>query len=274
MHDSDCVSFLQWALPQMGFRWSGFRKVRRQVCRRIARRMRELELADLAAYRRHLDSHPEEWSRLDSLCRVTISRFCRDRGVFQALGGTVLPALAERARSRGEDCLRVWSAGCGAGEELYSIALVWRRAVPEVVSTLELELIGTDTDDHQLERARQAVYPESCLRELPEGWLDDSFNREPAGEWRVGSQYLLNVHLARQDIRRESPSGLFHLILCRNLVFTYFDDKSQGQVLTRLFSKLEPGGALVLGSHEKLPKGEWGLLPWDDAGSIFRKIPD
>jgi chemotaxis protein methyltransferase CheR len=115
---------------------------------------------------------------------------------------------------------------------------------------------------------------QSCLRELPEGWLDDSFNREPAGEWRVGSQYLLNVHLARQDIRRESPSGLFHLILCRNLVFTYFDDKSQGQVLTRLFSKLEPGGALVLGSHEKLPTGEWGLLPWDDAGSIFRKISD
>ena len=182
MHDSDCVSFLQWALPQMGFRWPGFRKVRRQVCRRISRRMRELELSDLAAYRSHLDSHPEEWSRLDGLCRVTISRFYRDRGVFEALGRTVLPALAEVAKTLGDDRLRVWSAGCGAGEELYSVALVCSWALPDIDSTLELELVGTDTDEHQLERARRAIYPESCLRELPPELIGESFIHEPSGE--------------------------------------------------------------------------------------------
>lgn len=256
----------------MGFRWPGFRKVRRQVCRRIARRLRELDLADLEAYRRHLASHPAEWSCLDGLCRVTISRFYRDRGVFQALGRAVLPALAERARSRGEDRIRVWSAGCGAGEELYSVALVWSQAAADIDSTPELELVGTDTDEHQLERARQAVYPESCLRELPEGWVGESFTREPSGELRLGSDYRRSVRLARQDIRHESPPGLFHLILCRNLAFTYFDDRSQSQVLTHLFSKLVAGGALVLGSHETLPAGDWGLAPWDDAGCILRKI--
>ena len=274
MHDSDCVSFLQWALPQMGFRWPGFRKVRRQVCRRVASRLQELDLADLEAYRLRLESHPEEWTHLDGLCRITISRFCRDRGVFAALGSSVLPSLAERARSRGEERLRLWSAGCGAGEELYSVALVWHRAVPDVDPTLELELVGTDTDEHQLERARQAVYPESCLRELPEEWVGDSFTREPSGELRLGADYRRTVHLARQDIRHEFPSGLFHLILCRNLVFTYFDDRSQAQVLTHLISKLVPGGALVLGSHEALPAGEWGLVPWEDAGGILRKISD
>ncbi|MEE9561760.1 MAG: CheR family methyltransferase [Thermoanaerobaculia bacterium] len=272
MSDRDCVRFLHWALPRMGFRWPGFRKVRRQVCRRIARRLHELELADLEAYRRHLESHPAEWSRLDRLCRVTISRFCRDRGVFEALGRTVLPALAERSQSRGEDRVRVWSAGCGAGEELYSVALVWRQAATDVDTSLELELVGTDTDEHQLERARQAVYPESCLRELPEGWVGDSFTREPSGELRLGSDYRRSVRLTRQDLRHEAPPGLFHLILCRNLAFTYFDHQFQGQVLTRLFSKLVPGGALVLGSHETLPAGDWGLVPWDDAGCILQKI--
>ena len=51
MKDADCVLFLQWALPQIGLRWPGFRKVRGQVCKRVARRVRELGLPDLLAYR-------------------------------------------------------------------------------------------------------------------------------------------------------------------------------------------------------------------------------
>jgi chemotaxis protein methyltransferase CheR len=69
------VDFLQWALPRLGLRWAGFRKVRRQVCRRLRRRLGELELADLDAYREHLEAHPEEWTVLDALIPITISRF-------------------------------------------------------------------------------------------------------------------------------------------------------------------------------------------------------
>jgi hypothetical protein len=65
--DQRCVEFLQWALPRLGLRWSGFRKVRRQVCRRVRRRLDELELADLDTYRAHLEAHPEEWALFDSL---------------------------------------------------------------------------------------------------------------------------------------------------------------------------------------------------------------
>jgi chemotaxis protein methyltransferase CheR len=92
--DQECVEFLQWALPRMQMRWSGFRKVRRQVCRRIQRRMQVLE-KDVQGYREFLEAEPEEWDVLDALCRITISRFYRDRAVFAYLQTTVLPALAE-----------------------------------------------------------------------------------------------------------------------------------------------------------------------------------
>jgi len=82
MTDLECILFLQWALPRLRLRWARFRKVRRQVCKRISSRMRELELPDTAAYRSFLEAHPAEWPLLDSLCRVTISRFCRDCAVF------------------------------------------------------------------------------------------------------------------------------------------------------------------------------------------------
>ena len=79
MKNSKCVHFLQWSLPQLHLRWSGFRKVRRQVCKRIQRRLQELELCDISAYQSYLETYPAEWLVLDAYCRITISRFYRDQ---------------------------------------------------------------------------------------------------------------------------------------------------------------------------------------------------
>jgi chemotaxis protein methyltransferase CheR len=100
LSDRQCVEFLQWALPRLGMRWEGFRRVRRQVCRRLRRRLSELGLPDLVAYRVHLEHHPEEWCALDGLVDITISRFNRDRGMFAFLTADVIPALAAGRRDR------------------------------------------------------------------------------------------------------------------------------------------------------------------------------
>jgi len=75
MTDRECIAFLQWALLRMRMRWAGFRRVRAQVLKRISRRIEALSLPGADAYRTYLDSHPDEWAVLASLCRVTISRF-------------------------------------------------------------------------------------------------------------------------------------------------------------------------------------------------------
>src|SRR5262249_33755531 len=119
--DAACVEFLQWVAPRLHLRWAGFRNVRGQVCKRLHRRIRELALPDLDAYRAYLDTHAEEWPAVDALCRVTISRFRRDRGVFDALEHDILPALAAR-----EPEVRCWSIGCASGEEPYTLAILTR----------------------------------------------------------------------------------------------------------------------------------------------------
>jgi chemotaxis protein methyltransferase CheR len=102
MTDRECVEFLQWALPRLGLRWPGFRKVRGQVHKRIARRMSELSLTRLSEYRDYLETHSNEWELLDGLSRISISRFYRDRDVFNRLRDEILPDLARTARCRGE----------------------------------------------------------------------------------------------------------------------------------------------------------------------------
>jgi len=95
MKDAQCVAFLQQTLPRLGMRWAGYRKVRRQVCKRIDRRLHALGLADIESYAGYLETHPEEWESLDAFCRISISRFCRDRGSFDRLAQEVLPRLAQ-----------------------------------------------------------------------------------------------------------------------------------------------------------------------------------
>ncbi len=121
MKDTDCVAFLQWALPRMHLRWPGFRKVRRQVCRRIQQRLQTLGLCDLRAYRDYLERHTEEWSVLDRMTPITISSFYRDKAVWDFLWHEVLEHLAV-----GESGLRAWSIGCASGEEPCTLMLAWR----------------------------------------------------------------------------------------------------------------------------------------------------
>jgi chemotaxis protein methyltransferase CheR len=273
VNDAECVLFLQWALPRLGLRWQGFRKVRRQVCRRIGSRLEHLGLADVAAYRAFLETHAEEWAELDGLCHVTISRFYRDRGVFAFLEQEALPALARNAVERGDAAVRAWSAGCASGEEPYSLALLWELVLAEKLPGVGLTILATDVDEPVLARARVACYPESSLRELPERWRARGFV-ERAGLHCLRDDVKRRVRVARHDVRTPAPDGPFDLILCRNLAFTYFDEVLQRRVCSLLAAALVPGGALVLGRHETLPAEAEELEPWRRQQGVYRRIAD
>lgn len=250
MRDTDCVDFLQWALPRLELRWAGFRKVRRQVCRRVARRLAELGLADAPAYRAYLEANPEEWSRLDGLCWITISRFWRDGAVFESLRDDVLPTLGPSVRA--------WSAGCVSGEEPYSLVLAAADA------GVTVRVLATDVDARLLERARHARYPESSLRDLPVALRSRAFQ-----DGSLRRSYRRPVEFRLRDLREGPPDGTFDLVLCRNLVFTYFAESRQAEVGARLVRSLRPGGALVLGTHEEPASDE--VEPWPNARCIWRK---
>jgi chemotaxis protein methyltransferase CheR len=253
MKDSLCVEFLQWALPQLRMRWPGFRKVRKQVCKRVDRRLRELGLADVQAYREYLTAQPAEWPVLDAFCRISISRLYRDRGVYDYLRDVVLPGLAAAALAGGQQALRCWSAGCASGEEVYTLRIVWQLAVQPKFPDVGLQLVATDSDEEMLVRARRGCYRTSSLKDFPKAWLPLAF-AESEGEYCVKSEFRDRIDFLLQDIRQEMPDGPFSLVLCRHVVFTYFDEALQKEVLGRILDRLLPGGFLVAGKQEPLPE--------------------
>jgi chemotaxis protein methyltransferase CheR len=270
MTDAECVAFLQWALPRLRLRWPGFRRVRGQVRKRIVRRIARLELADLDAYRTRLERDPDEWRVLDGLCRITISRFYRDRALFERLRRGVLPDLARRAAETGRPP-RCWSVGCASGEEPYSVSLAWRLGLPGGAPRSELEVLGTDEDETLLDRARNGAYPAGTLKDLPAGWRELAFT--PVGDrYRLRDTFRAGVAFRRQDVRRTLPEGPFHLVLGRNLVFTYFEERLQLEVLERIAGRMEDRAVLGLGAHERLPPGAetLGLRPMEGRARLYR----
>jgi chemotaxis protein methyltransferase CheR len=271
MNDADCVAFLQWALPRMRLAWPGFRKVRRTVCKRADRRYRELGFNDITAYRTHLEATPSEWEELRALCSIPISRFYRDRVVFESLEHAVLPELATAAIQRGDPTLECWSAGCASGEEPYTLSILWQlRLAARYSSRLQLRVLATDIDPALLGRAVAACYRASVLKELPVSWREQAFEQR-AGEYCVRDAFLAAVRFAHQDICATMPDQYFDLILCRNVVFTYFALELQDELARQLIKRLRPGGALVLGLHESVPQGISGVVPWPSARVVFRR---
>ena len=270
MTDRECVRLLQRLLPRLRLRWAGFRKVRGQVCKRIAQRIGGLGLSGVAAYEAYLEDHPGEWATLDNCCRITISRFYRDQGVFRLLEQLLLPELARTALLRGASALNCWCAGCASGEEPYSLAILWILRLQERFPKLRFNLIATDADEAILHRAQQGVYQASSLKELPPEFLTDAFARAEGG-YRLKSPYGEAVQFLRHDLRHGTPGGPFDLILCRNCAFTYFEESLQREVLEAIWKAMLPGGLLIIGIHENLPPEAEGFVPWGQRSGIFRK---
>jgi chemotaxis methyl-accepting protein methylase len=111
MDDHQFRKLLDW----FGYSWAGYRKVRKGVKKRIARHMQELQCPAMDAYLELLASDGDALEQCRLRMTVSISRFFRDRQLWQGLQDRILPELLGAPR----DFLRVWSAGCACGEEPY-----------------------------------------------------------------------------------------------------------------------------------------------------------
>jgi len=230
-----------------------------------------LGLADTQAYREYLSSQPAEWAVLDGFCRITISRFFRDRKVYETLGDEVLPELARQCATAGDSVIDVWSAACGAGEEPFSIAILNRHSEDPDLRQASIRILASDSDEHQLDRARTAIYPVGCTKDLPSELRDAAFEPLENDQLQLKGQFCEDVDFVLQDLRHDTPEGPFHLILWRNVAFTYFVEETQRETLARLHERLRPGGYLVIGAHEELPAGEFPFETLPQCPPILKK---
>ncbi len=222
----------------------------------------------------HVKFHPEreaERARLVPHLTNNESYFCRERGTLDVLRADVLPALRERLGPAGE--LRVLSAACAAGEEVYTLAVVVRES--GLFAPGRVRITGVDLDPCALERARAATYGPHAFRGTGPEFRDRWFRPAGEGRWEVRPELREGVELRSANLADPSWSAPLppqHVVLCRN-VLIYFGEDAMRRASEGLYGATAPGGYLFLGHAETLRRVPTPFRVERRPGAIFYHRP-
>ena len=205
-----------------------------------------------------------ELGELLEAVRVGESRLFRHRPQIDVLLEVVVPAL----RARGRRAVRVWSAGCAAGEEPYTLAMVLSRALPEHAITI----IATDVSADALAVAATASYPRAVLQHVPEAYRDLLI---ADGEVvHIAPRVAAMVQLERANLLDGAAPRGCDVVWCRN-VLIYFTADARRRVIDRLVGATVPGGFVFVGYSESLRDvAELEGMRANDAVYYVRREPD
>lgn len=182
------------------------------------------------------------------------SYFFRDTEQLDLLRDELLPELVARKREAGERSLRVWSAGCSNGQEIYSIAMLLEELLPDHAAWV-LHLLGTDINTEVLANAVRGRFSEWSFRTTPAAMKARYFTPTEAGGHELAARIRARAKFAYLNLTADAfPSILtetsaLDLILCRN-VFIYLEPEAAAGVMRRFAECLVPGGLLLLGPSD------------------------
>ncbi|HMQ51704.1 MAG TPA: chemotaxis protein CheB [Anaerolineae bacterium] len=218
------------------------------IGRRIERRMNVNQIDYIGDYVRYLQQNPTEVETLFRELLIGVTRFFRDQEAFTALEQKVVPRLFYNRPP--SEPIRVWVPGCATGEEAFSIAILLREHMERLSQSFEVQIFATDIDDHAIEKARNAVYPDGIAADITPERLGRFFVKE-GSSYQVSKPIRDLVIFAVQSVIKDPPFSRIDLISCRNLLI-YLGQELQKQVFQLFFYSLKPGGFLFLGNSETL----------------------
>jgi two-component system, chemotaxis family, CheB/CheR fusion protein len=216
------------------------------VTRRIERRVTLTNQIDLGSYARALAADPDELNALYKDLLIGVTRFFRDPEAFDCLQSKVVPSILTRVPPHEE--IRVWSAACATGEEVYSLAILFHEQLEAAQRPLNVRIFATDVHRTSLDFASAGVYEEEALSDVTAARRERYFVKD-GNRYRVSKELRQMVVFAQHNLISDAPFTRVDLITCRNLLI-YFQPMVQRKVLSLLHFGLKTGAALLLGPSE------------------------
>lgn len=180
---------------------------------------------------------------------INVSEFWRNPNRWDVLRHTILPELA-RNNSR----LKLWSAACSTGEEPYSLAMI----LAEAGMLRQTQLHATDLDDGALQRAKDGIYMERSLKEVPPHFVERYFTRQ-GDFYHIKPELMQSIQFKKQNLLEDPFESQYDLIICRN-VMIYFTEEAKSLLYHKFSRALRPGGILFVGSTEQIfSPGQYAL---------------
>lgn len=238
--------FLEGVFRRYGYDFRNY--ARASVQRRIRRLMEITGHKSVAAMIPPMLRDRAFLSQVVDALSINVTEMFRDPLFFLILRQTVIPYL------KTYPFIKVWHAGCASGEEVYSLAILFKEEGLYDRTTF----FATDFNATTLEKAKAGIYPLDSMRAFTENYQagggKESFSDYFLADYDsviIQNSLKKNITFALHNLATDGVFGEMHLILCRN-VLIYFDKHLQAQVLKLFDDSLIHGGVLALGSKESL----------------------
>lgn len=178
--------------------------------------------------------------------------FFRDSSPFDLLRHKILPDIIDRRAKRGgPSSLRIWSAACSSGQEVYSIAIVLKEVLVDT-DRYNVRLIGTDISNQAVANASRGIYKQI---EIERGLADDKLMRyfiRQNDSWKIRDEIRGMATFRTQNLMEDFRQlGKFDIVFCRNVAI-YFNEQTRKDLFNRIAGIMEPDGYLIIGSTESI----------------------
>ena len=264
LEDPSFEKLLQFLRDSRSFDFTGYK--RPSLMRRVRHRMREIGTDSFEDYQDILQLQPSEFTALFNTILINVTSFFRDPDAWEFLRTEILPQVLEAS---GGGQLRIWSAGCSAGQEAYTIAMLLHEEMGSGFRE-RVKIYATDVDEDALNYARQASYTEREMRGLPDSYRERYFELVN-GRYAFTPDLRRSVIFGRNDLTMDAPISRIDILLCRNTLM-YLNSETQSRVVNRLGFALRPNGVLFLGKAEMLLNHDSVFRPLDLKRRFFRRV--
>ncbi|NYT05229.1 MAG: protein-glutamate O-methyltransferase CheR [Methanomicrobiales archaeon] len=236
------------------------------IKRRISSRMRLTGKEDFRSYLEFFKDNQAEQESLRNALTINVTKFWRDREVFDIIHKEILPDLIKR-----KDRIRIWSAGCATGEEPYTLALM-AHDMTRLRPNVQITIYATDIDQEALRKAKNGIYDKRVLENLTESQIRRHFSQKDDGKYEVRAHLKEYIRFSQHDLMSgKAVTGNLDIILCRNVTI-YFTEAQKNELARTFHPALVSGGYYVLGKTEFLGRDVEKLyVPYNSLQKIYRK---
>lgn len=233
------------------------------IIRRLERRLSINRFEKLDDYVKFLNSSDEEQTILSKELLIGVTRFFRDKEAFDSLKAKVFPKICN------QPVIRIWSAACSSGEEVYSLAIYLKEYLLENNINAEVKIFATDIDRNAVEYASKGVYPDSIITDVETRYISRYFTKHN-NVYQVNDNIRKMIVFATHNVIEDAPFSKLDLIVCRNL-FIYFKPEVQHKILSFFYYSLNKTGHLFIGSSETVGDLSEAFEPVDSKWKIYYK---
>lgn len=172
---------------------------------------------------------------------INVSEFWRNPNRWQVLQEKFLTEMVKSGAR-----LNMWSAACSTGEEPYTLAMIL-----DAMGALDrVRILATDIDEHALAKAKEGLYHERSIKDVPNSYLKTYFQQEN-GMYRVSGKIKQAVEFRKHNLLLDPFMDKYDLIICRN-VMIYFTEEAKAGLYRKFADALKPEGIFFVGSTEQI----------------------